>query len=594
MGLLKYSLALIVVCFSFLQSEGKTFQKREINYPCFVTANTSQIEIKKIILTDEQTEVDAVLYGKAGDLAFISSEAYLKAGQQKYRLREAGNVSIDGTVEPELIPSSGALDIVLFFEPIPEGIYEVDFFSEEDGWNIWGIQLTGNEPYVFVPSFLLSQQDEPEAVLSAPCLNFGKTVINGYILGYNEDIDLSVSFCLSDWFYPQEWKEEVKIRQDGSFHIERNLLLPGAAMLQVNQGSLNLFLVPGEEMTVYVHLPRLSMAASHVQKSVYENRQKAWFDGSNKRLNTELATYSVPLAVSEIPGFAEDTKELQGEDYGRYISEQLDLLSKDIGNNAKISRAFKDYVLTNLSVNAVVLQEERGIPTTSAELPFLWYARDFPAYADLMRQKGAAVYADIAEDIGKGEKILSDILKNGRITLADRKMMSAISSDEIKDFIEAESEELQTNIQHFQAVKSYVVEQIDTSLEGADILPAIIESHQGKAVLLDFWATWCGPCMKSMQAILPLKEKLSSKDIVYIYITPPSSPENDWKKAISQINGIHYRLTEKQWNYLCRAYGITGIPGYIIISYDGKLQNRYTGFPGTETLERELKRAMGE
>ena len=139
-----------------------------------------------------------------------------------------------------------------------------------------------------------------------------------------------------------------------------------------------------------------------------------------------------------------------------------------------------------------------------------------------------------------------------------------------------------------------MVEQIDTSLEGADILPAIIESHQGKAVLLDFWATWCGPCMKSMQAILPLKEKLSSKDIVYIYITPPSSPENDWKKAISQINGIHYRLTEKQWNYLCRAYGITGIPGYIIISYDGKLQNRYTGFPGTETLERELKRAMGE
>lgn len=95
-----------------------------------------------------------------------------------------------------------------------------------------------------------------------------------------------------------------------------------------------------------------------------------------------------------------------------------------------------------------------------------------------------------------------------------------------------------------------------------------------------------------MPAVRLLKKKLSAKDVVYIYITGPSSPEDAWKNAIADINGVHYRLTQKQWEYLCHSYGITGIPGYLVISYDGKLQDRYVGFPGVDVLQRDLLRAM--
>ena len=68
--------------------------------------------------------------------------------------------------------------------------------------------------------------------------------------------------------------QTVRVRQDGSFHIETDLLLAGGARLQINKAQLDLFLMPGEETTVYIHLPKLSMSASRLLKDKYGRVQK--------------------------------------------------------------------------------------------------------------------------------------------------------------------------------------------------------------------------------------------------------------------------------------------------------------------------------
>ena len=77
-------------------------------------------------------------------------------------------------------------------------------------------------------------------------------------------MDLDVVFRHSDWLLYNQWGQTVRVRQDGSFHIETDLLVAGGAHLQINKAQLDLFLVPGEEMTVYIHLPKLSMSASRL------------------------------------------------------------------------------------------------------------------------------------------------------------------------------------------------------------------------------------------------------------------------------------------------------------------------------------------
>ena len=62
--------SLWVFCFVWLlciSVEAAVSERREVEHPCFIATNTSKIEIRKIILTDAHTQVDAVMYGNPGE-----------------------------------------------------------------------------------------------------------------------------------------------------------------------------------------------------------------------------------------------------------------------------------------------------------------------------------------------------------------------------------------------------------------------------------------------------------------------------------------------------------------------------------------------
>lgn len=580
-----------MLCCVCMMAQAGTYRKREVSYPCFITTNTSKIEIKKIILTDEQTQVDAILYGKPGEMAVISSNTYLCTPEQEFRLREAEGVSIDGLTEPEPIPESGRHPIILSFAPIPAGVHAVDFVEKEEGWTIWGVQLSKAEPYVYIPSFLQTRMVERSQSLPEPRLKAGKAIINGYILGYDSQIGLDVVFRHSDWLFSDEWGKTVKVRQDGSFHIETDLLIAGGAKLQVNKAELNLFLSPGEEMTVYIHLPRLSMSVSHLLKNKYGEQQKAWFDGGEDLLNTELATWNYPLVINVDTDFVNKTQGLSDEDYDNFVQERLNKYEAELKGDKRVGEAYKEYVLANLKVNALVLQGARGKMSGQIDSPYVRYGYDYMTYLQyLERDKGELL--DVWKDMKEARSIYQHTVKSEHLSAESRKALNLITDPEVRTYVKGKIQAMQALSERTKASKACVIAELDTLLSGADILPAIISPHRGNAILVDFWATWCGPCRKSMPAVHVLKKKLSAKDVVYIYITGPSSPETAWKTAITEMNGVHYRLTQKQWEYLCHSYGITGIPGYLIISYDGKLQDRYVGFPGVDILQRDLMRAM--
>lgn len=141
----------------------------------------------------------------------------------------------------------------------------------------------------------------------------------------------------------------------------------------------------------------------------------------------------------------------------------------------------------------------------------------------------------------------------------------------------------------------YKVKTIGANVGGADILPAITAGYKGKVVLIDFWATWCGPCRQAMKTIDAIKPDLAKKGVDFVYVTGETSPQATWEKMLPGISGDHYRLTDKQWNELCQQLGIQGIPCYLMLNKDGSVAYSNVtegGYPGNDIIQNNAEVAL--
>ena len=126
--------------------------------------------------------------------------------------------------------------------------------------------------------------------------------------------------------------------------------------------------------------------------------------------------------------------------------------------------------------------------------------------------------------------------------------------------------------------------------EGEAILAEIAAAFKGQPAFIDFWATWCGPCMRAMVSIDPIKEEYM-QDVAFVYVTGETSPEENFNNAIPDIKGSHYRISAAQWKALLGYLGIRGIPSYLLLDKDGKrVYDNISegGYPGDEVVRAQL------
>lgn len=120
----------------------------------------------------------------------------------------------------------------------------------------------------------------------------------------------------------------------------------------------------------------------------------------------------------------------------------------------------------------------------------------------------------------------------------------------------------------------------------------MLKPFKGKVILVDIWATWCGPCRMANKEMEPLKAKFADKDVVFLYLAGEDSPQDTWQNMIPDLKGQHYRLNKNQWNYLRKTLNAKGVPTYIIINKEGNQSYHSVGFPGVGVIESEINKAM--
>ena len=125
-----------------------------------------------------------------------------------------------------------------------------------------------------------------------------------------------------------------------------------------------------------------------------------------------------------------------------------------------------------------------------------------------------------------------------------------------------------------------------------NLMDAIISKYKGKTVIVDFWATWCGPCLAAMTKFRIVKGELKGKDVVFVYLTDRSSPQKLWEEKIKGIGGEHYYLHDEEWRHLMESFGFSSIPSYVIFDTQGEIRHKFTGYPGNEKMQAMIEELM--
>lgn len=115
-----------------------------------------------------------------------------------------------------------------------------------------------------------------------------------------------------------------------------------------------------------------------------------------------------------------------------------------------------------------------------------------------------------------------------------------------------------------------------------------LSSLKGKVVLLDFWASWCGPCRNSNKKVAKLYSKFKNKGFE-IFAVSIDANRNNWIKAIRQdkINWLQVN-DPGDWNArIVAQWNIYGIPTSYLIDKEGK-------FVAMDLREEDLEKTLKE
>ncbi len=117
-----------------------------------------------------------------------------------------------------------------------------------------------------------------------------------------------------------------------------------------------------------------------------------------------------------------------------------------------------------------------------------------------------------------------------------------------------------------------------------------LAAHKGKdVVVLDFWATWCGPCVQALPKLIETTDKFKDRNVVFYAVN--SGEDAGTARAFMKKKKLSCKVALDEDSDADRPFGIEGIPQTVVIDKEGVVQAVHVGYgPGTEKeLQKEIE-----
>lgn len=428
-------------------------------------------------------------------------------------------------------------------------------------------------------------------------------VVKGEIIGIPASME-SVNIVMTPSWTTDEIVQTVALDKNGKFETKFDACV--TSMVSIRLGARNekrFYVTPGQEVRVTVDMSNDMVTCEGPLAALNNSLANYYDDYREQNLNAEINGQG----ISKLRGFT----------VTQYRDKMMELYNKAVkrlNDDKELSPEFREYMMPHYQFLTIALMTGYDKILKYANGGQGEFKKTDDYYDPVKNWNFTAQNGYLYQSAGTVEGISAQVSRetgamltypvSARQVIAATKYMTslenlkAFTDDQLRgikaqcpafeDMLLAQNEATKARIDNNQKNNLFNIKNIDASLTGADIFKAIIKDYKGKPLLVDFWATWCGPCKAAMKTILPVKEELWGK-ANFVYVTGETSPKALWNKMIPDIHGDHYYVTAAQWETLLKQFGAQGIPAYVVVDKDGNVKNKHIGYPGNEVIEEELK-----
>lgn len=137
----------------------------------------------------------------------------------------------------------------------------------------------------------------------------------------------------------------------------------------------------------------------------------------------------------------------------------------------------------------------------------------------------------------------------------------------------------------------------DFTLTSTDGKQVKLSSFKGKIVIVDFWATWCGPCRKGIPDLVAIQKEFNKEVVVIgISVDADQGPRATKSKVVPFVKeyGINYSIVYADSKVVSNYGGIDGIPTAFVIDQKGNVVDKHVGLVPKSEYVNKIKELLGK